>query len=107
MTIKSQTDTSICINFQVIDQGIGMSQEQVNSVFKPFSQADVSTTRKFGGTGLGLVISKKIIELMGGHIEVKSQLNKGSCFSFDVLLSLSIVGSLLRLHQYELCVYVV
>ncbi|WP_105181187.1 response regulator [Pseudoalteromonas sp. T1lg21] len=93
MTIKSQTDTSICINFQVIDQGIGMSQEQVNSVFKPFSQADVSTTRKFGGTGLGLVISKKIIELMGGHIEVKSQLNKGSCFSFDVLFSQSVMQS--------------
>ncbi len=93
MTRKSQTDTSICINFQVIDQGIGMSQEQVNSVFKPFSQADVSTTRKFGGTGLGLVISKKIIELMGGHIEVKSQLNKGSCFSFDVLFSQSVMQS--------------
>ncbi|TMP42221.1 MULTISPECIES: response regulator [unclassified Pseudoalteromonas] len=89
MTKESQTDTSICIKFQVIDQGIGMSQEQVNSVFKPFSQADVSTTRKFGGTGLGLVISKKIIELMGGHIEVKSQLNKGSCFSFDVSFALS------------------
>jgi two-component system sensor histidine kinase/response regulator len=70
-----------------------MSQEQVNSVFKPFSQADVSTTRKFGGTGLGLVISKKIIELMGGHIEVKSQLNKGSCFSFDVLFSQSVMQS--------------
>ncbi|WP_462146864.1 response regulator [Pseudoalteromonas gelatinilytica] len=93
MTRESQTDTSICINFQVIDQGIGMSQEQVNSVFKPFSQADVSTTRKFGGTGLGLVISKKIIELMGGHIEVKSQLNKGSCFSFDVSFALSAMQS--------------
>ena len=93
MTRESKTDTSICINFQVIDQGIGMSQEQVNSVFKPFSQADVSTTRKFGGTGLGLVISKKIIELMGGHIEVKSQLNKGSCFSFDVSFALSAMQS--------------
>ena len=93
LTKKSQTDTSICINFQVIDQGIGMSEEQVNSVFKPFSQADVSTTRKFGGTGLGLVISKKIIELMGGHIEVKSQLDKGSSFSFDVLFSLSVMQS--------------
>ncbi|WP_462180442.1 response regulator [Pseudoalteromonas gelatinilytica] len=93
MTRESQTGTSICINFQVIDQGIGMSQEQVNSVFKPFSQADVSTTRKFGGTGLGLVISKKIIDLMGGHIEVKSQLNKGSCFSFDVSFALSAMQS--------------
>ena len=93
MTRESKTDTSICINFQVIDQGIGMSQEQVNSVFKPFSQADVSTTRKFGGTGLGLVISKKIIDLMGGHIEVKSQLNKGSCFSFDVSFALSAMQS--------------
>ena len=84
MAIESQTNKSICINFQVIDQGIGMSEEQVTNVFKPFSQADVSTTRKFGGTGLGLVISKKILELMGGNIEVKSQLNKGSCFSFTV-----------------------
>ena len=84
MAIESQTNKSICINFQVIDQGIGMSEEQVTNVFKPFSQADVSTTRKFGGTGLGLVISKKILELMGGNIEVKIQLNKGSCFSFTV-----------------------
>ena len=84
MAIESQTNKSICINFQVIDQGIGMSEEQVTNVFKPFSQADVSTTRKFGGIGLGLVISKKILELMGGNIEVKSQLNKGSCFSFTV-----------------------
>lgn len=70
------------IVFSVIDQGIGMTKQQVDSLFQPFTQADSSTTRKFGGTGLGLAISKAFAKMLGGHIAVTSELNKGSTFTF-------------------------
>jgi signal transduction histidine kinase len=69
------------LRFTVSDQGIGMTDEQVTKLFKPFSQADVSTTRKYGGTGLGLAITKYFCEMMDGEIEVRSELNQGSCFT--------------------------
>jgi signal transduction histidine kinase/CheY-like chemotaxis protein/phosphohistidine swiveling domain-containing protein len=74
------------IQFRVSDTGIGMSKEQASHIFKPFAQADVDTTRKYGGTGLGLTISKQYIELMGGSIEVESEKDKGSTFSFSLLM---------------------
>lgn len=70
--------------FEVKDTGIGIPPEKVDKLFKPFSQVDNSTTRKYGGTGLGLVISNKLVELMGGRMWVNSQLNEGTCFSFEV-----------------------
>ena len=97
----SQTDENIQIQFKVTDQGIGMTEEQVKTIFKPFSQADISTTRKFGGTGLGLVISKKIVELMGGNIHVDSQLNAGSCFSFTASFGKSAVKSNYNTNDYK------
>jgi len=74
------------LNFscKISDSGIGLSNEQLENVFSPFSQADNSTTRKYGGTGLGLTIVKQLCELMDGNIKVKSTLNKGSCFSFNL-----------------------
>jgi signal transduction histidine kinase/DNA-binding NarL/FixJ family response regulator len=73
-----------CIRFDVIDSGIGMSHEQSEKVFEAFTQADVSTTRQYGGTGLGLTLSKQFAEMMGGGIHVGSEAGKGSCFSVDV-----------------------
>ncbi|EQB35511.1 hypothetical protein M947_09510 [Sulfurimonas hongkongensis] len=78
----SPTKALLC--FSVEDEGIGMNKEQLSKLFKAFVQADASTTRKYGGTGLGLVISKKIIEAMGGRVEVDSKEGVGSRFSFEI-----------------------
>ena len=69
------------IEFHVTDSGIGVSPEQLAKLFEPFSQADASTTRLFGGTGLGLVISKRLARVLGGELTVRSELGQGSTFS--------------------------
>ena len=70
------------LHFSVSDSGIGMTEEQITKVFEAFSQADVSTSRRFGGTGLGTTISQQIVHLMSGKIWVESEINKGSTFHF-------------------------
>ncbi|UQB42826.1 response regulator [Thiomicrospira microaerophila] len=79
----------VVLTFSVEDTGIGMSAEQIKNLFQEFNQADNSTTRRFGGTGLGLTISQKLVELMGGRIQVESQAGRGSRFSFDVKLEVA------------------
>lgn len=81
---------SLLLKFEVRDTGIGIPGDKIDRLFKAFSQVDSSTTRKYGGTGLGLVISEKLIELMGGNISVQSDQGKGTTFSFTVRTSASL-----------------
>ena len=80
------TSTKVKLYFEVADTGIGVSEEQKDKIFEAFSQADISVTRKYGGTGLGLAISGKYIELMGGKIQIESELNVGTKFFFEIEL---------------------
>lgn len=73
------------ITFEIIDTGIGITKEQQNSIFEPFIQGDNSTSRHYGGTGLGLTISKQIVCLLGGNLQIQSVLGKGSKFYFTLL----------------------
>jgi len=81
---RETTDTVDWITFKVADQGIGMTPSQIEKLFQPFTQADASTTRKYGGTGLGLTITKRFVEMMGGKITVSSQLGEGSQFTVSI-----------------------
>ena len=78
--VKNNEESKVTIKFSVLDQGVGVSEEDQGKLFQAFSQAESSTARKFGGTGLGLTICKMLTELMGGEIGVKSQLGEGSEF---------------------------
>ena len=82
----THSDSHQEIELHIIDTGIGISHAQQVKLFEPFTQADSSTTRQYGGTGLGLTISHQLVELMGGQLEISSQLGKGSDFFFTLRL---------------------
>ena len=98
ITLQEETELDARLQFSIQDTGIGITPKQQERVFQPFSQADNSTTREYGGTGLGLIISQKVIQMMDGEIWVESEQNVGSTFTFTVHLkkqqgSLSQIGS--------------
>ncbi|MDL2264091.1 response regulator [Synergistaceae bacterium OttesenSCG-928-I11] len=96
--LESEREGICTLRFEVVDNGIGISKEQQAKLFQSFAQADGSITRRFGGTGLGLVISKRIVEAMGGNISVESKLNSGSRFVFTVKVKRGSVAETRKLH---------
>ena len=86
---EDKKNTHCYVRFEVEDTGIGIAADVIPKLFQPFTQADSSTTRKFGGTGLGLTISRQLVEIMGGELQVRSEEGKGSCFYFDVVMEIS------------------
>jgi PAS domain S-box-containing protein len=86
VSVNGETDEFISLYFSISDTGIGIPEEKLDMLFHAFTQVDSSTTRKFSGTGLGLVISRKLAEMMGGGITAESTPGKGSTFSFSVFL---------------------
>ena len=86
--LMERTGDKCQLKFSVQDTGLGMTKEQTAKLFQPFTQADMSTTRKHGGTGLGLTISRRFVEMMGGQIWLESEPGEGSTFSFTVWLGI-------------------
>lgn len=90
ITEKSRDEQTLTLEFSVKDSGVGISDEQQERLFQAFQQADDSITRKYGGTGLGLVISQRLVQLMGGSgIQLHTALGQGSCFFFELTFSLA------------------
>ncbi len=83
---EEQKDNQVKLHFMVVDTGVGIPADKHETIFSSFGQADSSTTRKFGGTGLGLTICKQLVDLMGGQIWVESALGQGTTFHFTVFL---------------------
>ncbi|MCL2792666.1 MAG: ATP-binding protein [Spirochaetaceae bacterium] len=87
--IKEKTNETVTMYFEVSDSGIGMTAKQLEKIFEPFAQAESGITRKYGGTGLGLTITKNIVELMGGKLSVESIFGVGSKFSFELCFDIT------------------
>jgi CheY-like chemotaxis protein len=98
---ESETAEELDLHFAIADTGIGIPTEKQKRIFEAFSQVDATTTRRFGGTGLGLTISAQLVEMMGGRIWVESEVGRGSTFHFTVRLGLQ-AGPVVRLFPERL-----
>ncbi|MEZ9546447.1 MULTISPECIES: ATP-binding protein [Vibrio] len=100
--VMESNDNNLTMRVSVVDTGIGISDENLHKLFQAFSQADTTTTRRFGGTGLGLNISQKLVNAMGSQITVESEFGQGSEFSFIVTLARSTDEELAKFKAQEL-----
>jgi signal transduction histidine kinase/CheY-like chemotaxis protein/CHASE3 domain sensor protein len=100
--LLERTGEKVALKFSVRDTGIGMTPEQSAKLFQPFTQADMSTTRKHGGTGLGLTISRRLVELMGGRIWLESEPGVGTTFQFTVWLGAGDAKTARRIVPHKL-----
>jgi len=99
LTITSQPNN--ILKFSVCDTGIGIAADKVERLFQAFQQADASTTRTYGGTGLGLTICKELVEMMGGHINASSNADKGSCFYFTLSLPIAEANAIITTTTFD------
>ena len=98
VTVSSKRNSRVEISVE--DTGIGISDKNIKKIFQEFEQADISTSREYGGTGLGLTICRKLVELMGGKLAVQSELDKGSKFSFVIPLPMTSTSTSTSKHSY-------
>lgn len=96
---SSERENTGLLRIKIIDTGIGIAPDNLQNLFKPFTQADTSTTRQFGGTGLGLTICKHLVELMGGTISIESQLKQGTTISFSLPVKEDVSNNILQSAQ--------
>ncbi len=103
VAVESQTESHACLHFAVRDTGVGIAPHKQKLIFAAFAQADTSTARKYGGTGLGLTISSRLVEMMGGRLWLQSELGRGSCFHFTAQVEIARGAALTeRVEQVEL-----
>ena len=100
--LREQDEEKVNIEFIVSDTGIGIAAEKLDTIFEPFVQSSSNTTRKYGGTGLGLSIVKRLVNTMDGTIAVKSQLSKGTTFTFDLPLNKTTANEISKKNKNEI-----
>lgn len=98
----SGSESTVDLQFSVIDTGIGISEDKQSTIFQGFTQASNETTRKYGGTGLGLTIVKQLVELQGGQISVKSEMAIGSTFTFNLPFKKVEQGAIGKINTYKM-----